>query len=380
MKLRLERLCLGGDAIGRSKEGLAVFVPYGAPGEDVHVHHWQAKKNFARAWIQNITSPSKDRVDPPCPYFFTPGTAPHTVCGGCDWQHLAYSAQLKAKKELLIEAFQKISRIAHPPVDNTIGTDKPTRYRNKVQIPFASSKEGQLKAGFFAPGTHQIVPFEDCLVQGEESIKIFNAIQKWLRKNPVQAYHRDRHNGWLRHILIRTNSRHDALVAVISNGKQFHQAVSFSKDLTQQCPAVKSIFHNINTKPGNVILGPEWRHLYGKHYLTETVLGLRFRLSPGAFFQVHHAMAEKLYQTAVAFSEPNPKETVLELYAGVGAIGQLLASKARYVWCVEENEQAVKDAIESPPPHNNNKEFHYSPRFGGVLFWSYKIQRSLINA
>ncbi|MBI4395706.1 MAG: 23S rRNA (uracil(1939)-C(5))-methyltransferase RlmD [Elusimicrobia bacterium] len=345
-EILIEKLVSGGESLARRPPHETVFVPYGAPGDKVVLNRWESRNKFSRAWIQTVLKPSPQRVSPPCPYFFKPGAEPEKVCGGCDWQHLGYAFQTQAKKEMLIEAFQRIGRIAHPKVEEPLPSPNPWRYRNKVQIPFAE-RHGQLIAGFYAPGSHHIVPFEDCLIQSEESVRIFKAALEWFRKNRVQAYQEDAQRGWLRHLLIRTNAQGEALVAVVANGTYFTNAVDFARHMKTVCPSVKSLFQNVNTRPGNVILGPEWRHIQGRHYLTETLLGLKFRLSPGAFFQVHHAMAETLYKKVEEFAEPNPQEVAVELYAGVGAIGQLLAKRARFVWGVEESPQAVSDAIES---------------------------------
>ncbi len=350
----LDNLALGGDAVGRLKGGdgpadsrQVVFVPFGAPGDRAVLHRWEQRKNFARGWIQSLAAPAPHRTSPPCPHFYKPGDAPDAVCGGCNWQHLAYEFQTRSKRQLLIEAFQRLGRIAKPAVEETLSAPAPWRYRNKVQIPFAPDSAGGLRAGFYAPNSHRIVPFDDCLVQTEESVRVFKAVLDWFRQNPAPAYDEDSRRGWLRHLLVRTNSQNEALVALITKGDNFPKAVAFAEHLTKQCPSVKSLFQNVNPREDHVILGPEWRHLHGKHYLTETLLGLRFRLSPGSFFQVNSPAAEILYKKVESFIEPTPEESVLELYSGVGAIAQLLAKRSRFVWGVEENPAAVADAIES---------------------------------
>jgi 23S rRNA (uracil1939-C5)-methyltransferase len=253
---------------------------------------------------------------------------------------------------------QKIARVAKPNVEPTlqVGDEpgpsaslRPTgawRYRNKVQIPFAQGPDGKLVGGFYAPGSHRVVPFEDCIVQPAVQVKIFHAVLEWFRTREVPAYDPKTGQGWARHLLIRTTSAGESLIAVISRDDYFPDAVHFSKFLQRDIPGVVSVFQNVNPKPGNVILGPQWRHLHGKRYLFETLSGLKFRLSPGSFFQVHHAMAEKLYQKVVDYLQPAAGDTVLELYAGVSAIAQILSKKVRYVWAVEENPAAVH-AIES---------------------------------
>jgi 23S rRNA (uracil1939-C5)-methyltransferase len=360
--VKLDALSHGGDAVARRQP--VTFVPYGAPGDVVRLHRVETRKNFQRAWIQSVVSPSPDRTEAPCRHHFKPGDEPSRVCGGCDWQHLKYASQAAAKRQLVVEAFQRIGRIAKPNVEPTVtaeGENERTsdgeksltpsvspslqpagawRYRNKVQVPIGQDAAGRLIGGFYAPGSHTIVPFEDCIVQPAESVKILKTTLDWFQRNPPPP-------GWLRHVLIRMSSGGEALVTVISNGEKWHDAHPFSKNLIALCPSVQGVFQNINTRADNVIVGPEWRHIFGAPFMTENVLGLKFRLSPGSFFQVHHAMAEKLYKLAEEMAAPGPDSSILELYAGVGAMAQLLARKARYVWGVEENPAAVQDAVES---------------------------------
>jgi len=325
-------------------------VPYGAPGDEVTLGPLQTKKSFARGWIQTLHTPSSDRTDPRCPLFFKPGAAVDAVCGGCDWQHLRYAAQKKAKRQLLIETFQRIGRIPKPIVEETLrpeGETGPWRYRNKVQIPFALGPDGRVTAGFYAPASHTVVPLEDCVVQNETSLAIFRAVREWFRVRPVPVYDTKTKSGWLRHLLIRTNQSGQALAALVTGQGPVPNLPEFIAHLTAACPAVISLYQNINTREDNVVLGPQWRQLHGRSYLPEKLLGLKFKLSPGAFFQVHHAMAEKLYATAVRWADPGPEDAVLELYAGIGAMGLLLARKAKFVWGIEESPLAVADAVAS---------------------------------
>jgi 23S rRNA (uracil1939-C5)-methyltransferase len=331
--------------VGR-EDGKTVFAPFGAPGDKARLHRREDHKNFSRAWIASVEEASPDRAEPPCPVFFRPGNDPDKVCGGCAWQHLSYEAQLKNKRALLIEAFQRLARIAHPVVDETVPCPSPFRYRNKVQIPLAMDS-GKLVAGFYAPASHKVVPFQDCLIQSERQNAAVRAALEWLNRRPPAVYDAAAGRGWLRHLYLRESAAGELLVALIVKDSAFPKGGEFASFLAERCPSVKSVFLNVNPRPGNVVLGPEWHLVAGRPFLQEELMGLRLRLSPGAFFQVNHAMAEKLYGTAVAFADPAPEDQVLELYAGMGVMGMLMAPKAARVWAVEENAQAVKDGIES---------------------------------
>ena len=354
--LLLDRLSLGGDAVARlpstepGRPGPVVFVPFGAPGDRVILSSLQKEKSFSRGWIGEITEPSPQRREPRCPLFFQPGRSPKNVCGGCDWQHLNSAAQAESKRTLLVETLQRIGKIAKPNVDPTVSASTPEgawRYRNKGLVPFARNNEGRMVTGFYAPGSHTVVPFEQCPVQNDRFDLAVRAARDWFADRDASIYDSASETGWLRHLLVRTASTGETLVAPVTTSAQGLDVLAFAHDLRKACPFVTSVFHNVNDRPGNVVLGPRWKHLAGKTHLEESLLGLRFRLSPGAFFQVNHAMAEKLYSLAVEMAAPGPLDVVWELYAGVGAMGQLMARKAKLVWAVEENAQAVHDGIDS---------------------------------
>jgi 23S rRNA (uracil1939-C5)-methyltransferase len=346
-RLSLERLALGGDAVGRMEGGRVLFVPYGAAGDTIRLAAPEEQKGVLRARITALEIAGPDRDDPRCPLFFRPESPPEKVCGGCSWQHLSYPAQARAKQQLLIETFQRLGKIMKPPVEDIIPCPDPWRYRNKVQIPFAQMPDRKIVAGFYAPASHRVVPFEDCFIQTEDQVKIVRETLAWLNVNPLPVFDGKTGRGWLRHLYLRTNVIGEAFVALIVKDSAFPRGRLFAEQLMSRCPSVKSVFLNVNPRPGNVVLGPEWHRLAGRPQLDDALLGLRFRLSPGAFFQVNHFMAEKLYGKAVEFADPSPEDHVLELYAGVGAMGMLLAPKARYIWAVEENPQAVQDGIQS---------------------------------
>lgn len=173
------------------------------------------------------------------------------------------------------------------------------------------------------------------------------ATLEWLNRNPAAVYDVKTDKGWLRHLYMRENAMGEILAALVVKDEHFPRSADLAAHLRATAPFVKSLFMNVNPRPGNVVLGPRWVKLAGRPFMDDSILGLGFRLSPGAFFQVNHSQAEKLYAKAVELAAPASQDTVLELYAGVGAMGMLLAPKVRQVYAIEENPQAVKDGIES---------------------------------
>jgi 23S rRNA (uracil1939-C5)-methyltransferase len=354
--ISLDRLALGGDAVARlpsteeGRPGQVVFVPYGAPGDRVTLASIKKENSYGRGWIGHVEESSPQRTPPRCPLFFKPGQSALQVCGGCDWQHLGYTAQTEGKRTLLIESLQRIGKIARPNVETTISASEPQgtwRYRNKGLVPFARNAEGVIVAGFYAPGSHTVVPLEECLVQNERFDLVVRAAREWFDERDASIYEGTSETGWLRHLVVRTATTGETMVAPVTTSKPGLDMEAFAQDIRKICPFVTSVFQNINDRPGNVVLGPRWKHWGGKDHVEEKLLGLRFRLSPGAFFQINNAMAEKLYALAVEMAAVGPTDVIWELYAGVGAMGQLCARKAQLVWAVEENTQAVQDGIQS---------------------------------
>lgn len=343
VQLVIEKLILGGEALARH-EGLTVFVPYGAPGDRLEVELTEARKDYARAKILRILEPSPDRVEPPCPYFFKPESK-NLFCGGCAWQHLSYPAQLRAKQELIREAFERIGKISVD-VRPVLGMDNPWRYRNKVQVPFVQ-KGADFKAGFYAPSSHEPVEFDDCLVQTDLSNRIVQWVKGFMRRNRIQAYSERNESGWLRHLFVRTNSRGGALIALITRTLDFTRQREFVKELEERFPSVVEVHQNHNPKRTNVVLGTEERLIRRRKPFQETYSFGTFAVSPGSFLQVNHAQTEVLYRVVGDEVVRAGAKGVLDVYCGSGGIAFAMAKRVSWALGVEENEAAVHDAKEN---------------------------------
>jgi 23S rRNA (uracil1939-C5)-methyltransferase len=330
--LDIKRLSLGGEGIGHA-EGRVVFVPYTAPGDTVDVEIIQSQKRFARARLLKVVKPSMDRLEPPCPYYYR--------CGGCTWQHLSYDAQLRAKRDLVQETLERIGKVTGVTVKPVLGMKDPWRYRNKVQQPVGWNGK-RLISGFYAEGSHDIVPIEDCLVQPELSVKIINRTKALLEQHGLRAYDDRRNTGWIRHLLVRSSKAGKAMLVFVTRSREFPQESKIIPFLMREFPELIGIHQNVNPGRTNVILGREWRRIYGQDQLEDYLGGLKFRLSPGAFFQVNSSQAEVLYN--VARSMAGRGERLLDLYTGVGTIALWLASNFKEVGGVEENPAAIRDA------------------------------------
>lgn len=354
--LRMDRLTLGGDGLGRLGP-VVVFVPYAAPGDTVEIEITEVRKRFARGRLIRVIEASPVRQNPPCPYHFRPessvrnpeskfGTrlpAPVTglYCGGCSWQHMNYPFQLEAKRQLVQETLERIGGVTEVDVAPVLGMADPWRYRNKVQQPVGWNGR-QIVSGFFAPSSHAIVPIEDCLVQSDLSVKLMNRARDLLNRYGLRAYDEDRHTGWIRHLWVRTARDGQAILVFVSTSPDFPHERDILTALIQEFPQLIGIHQNINPARTNVILGRQWRKCWGADYLEERLGSLRYRLSPGSFFQVNTLQTEVLYNTVKSFAGTGPM--LLDLYGGVGGIALWLAQQFKQVIGVDEVRAAVADA------------------------------------
>jgi 23S rRNA (uracil1939-C5)-methyltransferase len=330
--LEIKRLSLGGEGIGHA-DGKVVFVPYAAPGDTLSVEITESHKRYARARVLDILKPSPERTTAPCPYYYR--------CGGCTWQHLTYPAQLEAKRVLVQETLERLGGLPGITVKPVLGMKDPWRYRNKVQQPVGWNGK-HLISGFYAEGSHEIVPIEDCLVQPELSVKIVNRAKTLLEQFGLRAYDDGRGTGWIRHLLIRSSQEGRAMLVFVTRSREFPQESKIIPVLMREFPELVGIHQNVNPAPTNVILGREWRRIYGQDYLEERLGPLKFRLSPSAFFQVNSLQAQVLYDVAKAMAGSG--ERLLDLYTGVGTIALWLSDRFTYVGGVEENPAAIRDA------------------------------------
>jgi 23S rRNA (uracil1939-C5)-methyltransferase len=216
-------------------------------------------------------------------------------------------------------------------------------------VPFgepASDRSPSLTAGFYAAGSHRIVDFAACPVQPDLSVRIVLKAKELAAQLRWRPFDGQSGRGWLRHLFVRTNSRGEALVTVVTRTPELPGAEDFVSRLRDAVPQVVGVHHNVQPLKTSVILGPRWRCLWGARALEERLGRLSFLVSPGAFLQVNTAAAEVLYGAAEsALGEGTRKfDSVLDLYCGVGTLTLWLAPKASRVVGVEENRDAVRDA------------------------------------
>ena len=347
-EIEINSLGSNGEGVGRY-EGFTVFVPGALPGEKAVVLIEEAKKTYAKGRIKELLRESKDRVSPICKIYGR--------CGGCQLQHLDYMAQLRAKRQQVIDAMTRIGKQPDLFVEPVIGASSPWNYRNKMQFPVGRRK-GNVVIGCFAQGSHEIIDTTDCHIQREGNNEVVNAVREIVGKLNIPVYNEDRHSGVLRHVVGRVGKNGEIMVVLVTATKQLPREKEFIKLLRAKLPKAVSIHQNIQTYRNNVIMGRDTRLLWGKPTILDGIGRLIFQISPRSFFQVNTSQAEVLYGKALEYADLTGGEVVIDAYRGMGTITLFLAQKAQKVYGIEIVKPAILDAQKNARDNNvRNAEF-----------------------
>ena len=335
--LEIESLSSDGNGVGHA-EGMAVFVPFSAPGDVLEARIVKVCKSHAFAIISRILTPSADRVEPACPAY--------GKCGGCCFRHISFEAECRAKQRFVEDALRRIGHLDLP-VSPTLTTGRSGRYRNKVQYPL-TREDGAVRTGFYAPRSHRVVPCSDCKLQPEHLNRIAGTVCDLLERFGIPLYDEETHRGLVRHLYLRdAASTGEVLVCLVINGPSLPHAEEFCRELTQADPRIRSIVLNHNTEKSNVILGGRCTVLSGDGFVHDSMCGVPVKLGALSFYQVNTEGAELLYREAARLADIRPDETLLDLYCGAGTIGLSMAHACKRLIGVEIIPEAVESAREN---------------------------------
>lgn len=340
LTVTIEDLDTDGQGIGKA-DGYTLFVKDALVGDVVKVKIMKAKKNYAFARLEEVITPSSYRIEPKCEH--------HRRCGGCQLQCLSYEAQLAFKEKKVRNNLMRIGGFSEDKINAVmqpiIGMEVPFYYRNKAQYPIGTDKKtGKPIAGFYAQRTHDIIANTDCALGVSENKIILEKILAWMEECKVSAYDEITHKGLVRHVLIRKGFvRGELMVCLVVNGRELPQIGKLIESL-KEVPGMKSISLSVNRENTNVIMGTTIRTLWGSDTIEDTLGGIKFRISPLSFYQVNPVQTEKLYGKAVEFAGLTGKETVWDLYCGIGTISLFMAKNAGKVYGVEIIPEAIEDA------------------------------------
>lgn len=338
----IKRLGINGEGVGFYKKKI-IFIPGALPNEEVFVRITKEHPKFLEGELVRVKTKSNERIKPACTIY--------EKCGGCQLQHMTYAAQLKAKKDIVKQAFERYTSIKNLPIHDTIGMDEPWNYRNKSQLQIGE-KKGNYMAGLYAAKSHQLIELTNCPVQHPDTNKVTEKVKRILQQLRIPVYKERTHSGIVRTVVVRTSFyTKEVQVVIVTATKILPKKEKIITEITQQLPNVTSIVQNINTEKTSVIFGNETIVLAGNETITEKLGSFSFDLSARAFFQLNPVQTVTLYNEAKKVAQLTGNEKVVDAYCGVGTIGLWLADGAKEVRGMDVIKESVMDAQENMKKH-----------------------------
>ena len=347
--LVIEKIAFGGQALGRV-DGFVVFVDHGIPGQTVRVRITRKKPQFAEARVVELLAQSPAYTPPFCPHF--------GVCGGCQWQDLAYEEQLHWKRTQVQECLRHLGGLSPGTILPTVASPQPRYYRNKMGFTFAPGlfqdpagvRDPQRRAcalGLHVEGSPgRIFDLEHCFLQSPQSPAMVQEVRRWCSASGLAAYNPKTQRGFWRFLVLREGKRTGQTLAHLITTDQGDPAAvdALAVNLQARFPDLTTLVHSRRRQKGQIASGESSRTLWGPGYIEEQLGQLRFRISPHSFFQINTLATEGLYGAISRAGEFSGQETVWDLYCGAGSIALSLASQVRRVVGFELVPEAVNDA------------------------------------
>ncbi|MGO0155424.1 23S rRNA (uracil(1939)-C(5))-methyltransferase RlmD [Leuconostoc mesenteroides] len=349
--LTIKRLGINGEGIGYFKRKI-VFVPGALPNEVAVVKVTEVEPKYIAAKVLKIREKSPDRVKPLDEFADS--------VGGFELEHMNYPAQLRFKKDVLVQSLEKFQPKGWSDYDirETIGMENPYEYRNKAQFPVRKIGD-ELSVGMYKRGSHELVDLPVVHTQTPATMKVMRTVRELLDKLSVSIYNEDKNRGTVKTIVARvSHTTGEVQLTFVTNTDGFPGDTALIEAINKALPEVTGIFQNYNPGRTSLIWGEETLKLWGKDYIEETILGKTFQLSPRAFMQLNHTQMSVVYNQALSALDLTHADKLVDAYAGVGTIGLSLADKAGEVRGMEIIPEAVDDANHNAAlNHINNAKY-----------------------
>jgi len=329
-----------------SQEDRRVIVKNGVPGQKVRFSVNKVKKGKAEGRLLEVIEKAPQEIESACPHF--------GQCGGCTYQNLPYEEQVKLK-ESQVKSMMDEAVDGDYIWEGVLESPVRSEYRNKMEFSFGDEyKDGPLALGMHKRGSfHDIVNVCDCQIVDGDYRKILACTLECARKSGLPYYHRMRHDGYFRHLLVRKAVKTEEILIDIvtaseegfdSKPKEFLDKWAAALQALELSGKIVGILHTKNDSLADVVKDEGTEVLLGQDYFYEELLGLKFKITPFSFFQTNSLGAEVLYEKAREYIGDTNEKVVFDLYSGTGTIAQILAPVAKKVVGVEIVEEAVEAA------------------------------------
>ena len=349
------------DGSNQPSDKIVCFVPNCVPGDIVDLQVTKKKHSFMEARVLRIVQPSKVRCEARCAHF--------GVCGGCKWQILPYSEQLKYKQQQIIDNLTRIGKIELPEISPILGSKHIYEYRNKLEFTCSDRKwytpeeyreqtASRLTSedrpihepgiGFHIPNAFdKVLDIKECHLMPDINNKIRNSVRAYAKEHGLTFYNEHTHEGLLRTLILRNNHKGE-LMLIVSFGAEIKneklKIKNFLEYLHTEFPEIISLLYVENTKFNDTIGDLDVQVYFGQEAIIEEMEDLQFKVGPKSFYQTNTEQAYELYKVAREFAELTGNELVYDLYTGTGTIANFVAGKAREVIGIEYVPEAIEDA------------------------------------
>lgn len=361
-----------GKCVGRTPEGQVVFAEAAAPGDVADVLVRKKKDDYLLGQLLTIHQYSEHRTEPFCQHY--------QECGGCQWQHLTYSAQLEHKQLMVENALRRIGKVQTESMLPILPADRTVYYRNKLEFAFSNKKwrtpeemslgepADQNVLGYHRAGAFdKILAIEHCWLQDSPCNEIRNALPEIAEAQGLTFFDVVRNTGFLRHVMIRVTTLGEILLVMSFGERDEKNIKGFLDAVIERFPQLTTVAYCINPKPNDYWLDLDVVHYYGKGYIEEELGHVRFKIGPKSFFQTNTTQAIRLYDVVVEFAELNGTENVYDLYTGLGSIALYVASRCKQVVGIEQVEEAIEDARINAALNNIENTVFYAGDVRNIL-------------
>ena len=370
--LHITTLAAEGKAMGKI-DNQVVFVPMTVPGDVVDVQVRKHHRRYMEATVVRFVEKSPLRTEPFCEHF--------GVCGGCKWQSLPYSEQLKQKRQQVEDQLVRIGHLDIPEVRPCLGSERTREYRNKLEFTFADKRwltyeeiaqggdiEPMPAVGFHIPGCFdKVLDINKCHLQVDLSNRIRLATKQFCVDNGYSFHNARAHEGLMRTMVIRTASTGEVMVIVVFNEDDKERINALMSYLQLQFPEITSLIYMINEKWNDSLGDREPICFAGKDHIIEEMEGLKFKVGPKSFYQTNSEQAYELYKVTREFADLKESDTLYDLYTGTGTIANFCARRAKKVVGVEYVKEAIDDAKINSEINNIDNTTFYAGDMKDVL-------------
>jgi len=361
-----------GKAIAKIND-IVVFVSFVVPGDVVDLQVTRKKSHFMEARPIHFHNYTEQRTEAVCEHY--------GICGGCKWQILPYSEQIRYKQKQVIDNLTRIGKIELPEISTILGSARTEFYRNKLEFTFSNKRwrtneeiadgkvfETMNAVGFHIPGQFdKVLDINKCWLQTEDSNEIRNEVRRYALEHGLTFFDLRSQEGFLRTMMVRTTSTGELMIIMVFFYKDKDAQDALLQHIADKFPQITSLLYIINTKANDTITDQKVLVFKGNDFIYEEMEGLKFKIGPKSFYQTNSEQAYELYKVTRNLAGLTGNELVYDLYTGTGTIANFVAHQAKQVIGIEYVPEAIEDAVVNSKLNNIKNTLFYAGDMKDIL-------------